>query len=198
MKRLLTALIPVALVPLSCFAISLDELKSNPDQYVFVCQNKDSDCYVNINSIKSLRYSPPYYALSTISYGVSYIDKMIFESSFTVYYDHNEGDKYNTRIREKIHQSFSRNLSQSKSSEDFDQRMETAIRMIRGSDDNTGMSTSFDSVNVFDFDGNLISQIPSFSQANVSPNTPTYHQANFIYYKYYNEYFVDRLGVETY
>lgn len=51
MKRLLAALIPLALVPLSSFAITLDELKSNPEQYVFVAAKEGIEGYVDVTTI---------------------------------------------------------------------------------------------------------------------------------------------------
>ena len=58
MKRLLAALIPLALMPLSSFAITLDELKSDIQRYVFVAGKDGLEGYVDVTTIKLSKDRP--------------------------------------------------------------------------------------------------------------------------------------------
>ena len=199
-KHILASIIAFSLLPITTYAISLHEIESNSDQYVFLIQNKASVTYVSNNSIQSLRYSPPYYSLCGKFYGVSYIDNIILECDLTVCYNKDEGTKYNNRMIDKISDTISQNLSSSNTQDDFNNQMETSIKSIYNNDTDTdnGMIAKINRVREFDFDGNLITEFSPDTIENISINTPTYHVANYMFHKYYNEYFVSNLGINTY
>ncbi len=94
MKRLLAALIPLALVPLSSFAITLDELKSNPEQYVFVAAKEGIEGYVDVTTINLSRNISP--VLDAVVYIVSGPPAFaIFEGNLRSYYDLERARLYN-------------------------------------------------------------------------------------------------------
>lgn len=58
---LLNILFLLWFIPISALAISLEELQNNTDSYVKILEGKPGTVYVDVNSIHSLRYAPPYY-----------------------------------------------------------------------------------------------------------------------------------------
>lgn len=63
MKKILALAAALLLTPFTALAISLSDIQNNPDQYVLVLRQTTINTYVDSNSIASLRYDPPYYAM---------------------------------------------------------------------------------------------------------------------------------------
>lgn len=72
----------------SSFAISLSELQT-VSQFVNVGSKNDGDAYLNVNSIQSIRYNPPYYSLKYMTYYVNYNQGYILETEEISNYDYN-------------------------------------------------------------------------------------------------------------
>lgn len=69
-------------------AISLYELQHS-DQYKLVYSANTKDIYINLSSVQSLRYNPPYYTLKYQMYLVDYNDSTISLSNFISNYNYN-------------------------------------------------------------------------------------------------------------
>ena len=69
MKKLLI-LIYILFIPLSCNAISLNELRNNPNQYTLVYSDQMHEAYVDNSTIVVSRYNPPYYAINATVYSI--------------------------------------------------------------------------------------------------------------------------------
>lgn len=77
------------LIPFSTFAISLNELESNPDRYEKYGEDLNCAVFQDKYSVKSLRYSPPFYTIQVIEYIVSYNNSSIVEVTQIYNYDYN-------------------------------------------------------------------------------------------------------------
>ena len=77
MKRMITILFMLLLIPLSCSAISLEELQSNPEQYEKIIEAPSGTIYLELNSIKSLRNSPPLLYITSKSLIVYYMTRLL-------------------------------------------------------------------------------------------------------------------------
>ncbi len=96
-KSLLAALIPLALMPLSSFAITLDDLKSNPERYVFVTAKKEAEGYVDVTTIKLSEYgTADTSSIDAVVYIVAGPPAFaIFEGNLRNYYNRDLARKYN-------------------------------------------------------------------------------------------------------
>ena len=59
MKRILTLLFTLILIPFSTFAISRSDLQNNPERYVKVAEGQTDACYVDSYSINHSVMLPP-------------------------------------------------------------------------------------------------------------------------------------------
>ncbi len=89
MKNFILAFLLALMMPLSAFAISLDDLQNNPNSYVKVCENVTSTYYLEQGSIKVLRDSFPYLTLQAKIYLVMYEQSAIAVDLYTISYDCN-------------------------------------------------------------------------------------------------------------
>ena len=88
MKKIFTTLLAAAFIPFSTFAISLSDITNNSEQYVKIKNSMNTTLYVDISSIESLRYDPPYYTLRGKAYAVNYSSNRIFETTDIINYDY--------------------------------------------------------------------------------------------------------------
>lgn len=88
MKRILFLTLLLVSLATSAFAISLSELQNSP-QFLKIKETSEGTYYLNQNSIKILRYAPPYYTLEYTEYGVSYSNKVIAELNTVANYNFN-------------------------------------------------------------------------------------------------------------
>ena len=87
MKKILIILLSILCIPISAFAISLTTLQNNPDRYLKVDEDSTAAMYLDTYSVKSIRYSPPYYTLSAKTYFVLYPYDYIILCTQTFNYD---------------------------------------------------------------------------------------------------------------
>ena len=78
------------LIPFSVLAISLDEIQNNPDKFTSVFSNQLAELFVNRDSLKIIRYAPPYYVIEGTYFLVSYHSNFIMESTISISYDYNK------------------------------------------------------------------------------------------------------------
>lgn len=88
MKKILIILLAILCIPISSYAISLSTLENNPDRFKKIGETYEVSAYIDIASIKSIRYSPPYYTLGIKTYYVIYSNDMIFAYSEVYNYDY--------------------------------------------------------------------------------------------------------------
>jgi len=69
--KIILLVCPLIFFSNSSFAISLSELQT-VSQFVNVGSKNDGDAYLNVDSIQSIRYNPPYYSLKYTTYYVNY------------------------------------------------------------------------------------------------------------------------------
>ncbi len=179
MKRLLSALAAAVLAPFSTFAISLSDITDNPDQYQKISENMEWVTYIDVNSIESLRYSPPYYTMRVNIYSVSFPNNLILEQTSIYNYD------YNRSMETIMKQIYTENQKYSlhQTSEQLTQKINSAINS------NTGIQVNETNTIFWDLNGNLIQEKPTSTSQTVEANSVGYSIAEAIFNKYYNQYF---------
>lgn len=90
MKKLILTFLIMLMTPLTAFAISSNELQNNPDRYIRFNETQNETVYADTNSIKCLRYAPPYYTLQAKIYFVAYDLNAIAEITNIYNYDYNQ------------------------------------------------------------------------------------------------------------
>lgn len=146
MKKILSTLLATAFIPFSAFAISLSDITNNPEQYVKIKNSMNTTLYVDISSIESLRYDPPYYTLRGKAYAVNYSSNRIFETTDIINYDYTKSvDSVTDNI---INEDQKLNLNQSK--EQMLVKLEGVLRA------DCGMNYFHVNMNTWDFNGDLI------------------------------------------
>lgn len=180
MKQLLVIFSLLVLLPISGFAISLNELQGNPSQYVKVVELPNTTTYVDINSIKSLRYAPPYYTMQTRVHTVSYNELSIITSDLTFNYDYN-------RSIVTLHPLIPKNNPNSSNEEKERLLQEELFK-------DCGVSTKISRCLIYTWEGTYITQLTLGDLADLNSRktqfiSENYNVANFIFKKYYNQYF---------
>lgn len=172
--RLLTLIVCFLSFVGSVSAVSLSELQSS-SQYVRVGSMNDGDAYLNVNSIQSLRYAPPFYTLKYTVYYVSYSDDLIVESEEISSYDYN----YSYEGLIKKH-----NLTKSGS----EQKLKSDITKLK--QQNSGIEGGSRYLRIYDVNGNLLDDF-SDQYGGYEPNknsflTIGYDIVEAAFYKAYN------------
>lgn len=86
--KMILLVCPLIFFSNSSFAISLSELQT-VSQFVNVGSKNDGDAYLNVDSIQSIRYNPPYYSLKYTTYYVNYNEGYILEAEEISNYNYN-------------------------------------------------------------------------------------------------------------
>ena len=84
----LIILICMMLIPLHINAISMNEIRNNPNQFKLVFSDETREAYVDNSTISVIRYNPPYYAINATIYTVWYDKNIIAESNQTSFYNY--------------------------------------------------------------------------------------------------------------
>ena len=171
MKRLLAALIPLALAPLSTFAISLSEIQDNPQKYIKVVEDANAAFYVDVDSIKSLRYSPPYYTLQCSMLLVAYDANRILDFTETFNYDLKKSPGTRYRTYETSNSAYT----------------EEQILKMAWNDAKNDCGVIFSSAagNFYDFDGAFLRESPPLRAEKAELGSNIYICADFMFNKYY-------------
>lgn len=174
MKRLFAILMALVLLPISCFAISLEELQNNPSRYVKASDSKSMTLYVDVNSIKSLRYAPPYYTMQAKVYTVDFLYLAIVDKDYTINYDY-------TRSANELYKKVKKQYPYATD----EYQTEFLVEEVQK---DCGVYITFSNASMYEFDGKYLGQVesPFFK---IKWESPSYRAANFIFYKYYNQYF---------
>lgn len=175
MKKLIFILLTLLTVPLTAFAISLDELQNNSNKYVNIYDTIDGTMYTDITSIKCIRYAPPYYTLQAKEYFIYYNFNLIGELTNTYNYDYNQSC---ISLMEKILES-----NPLCSEEEF-------IKSISDeTDKNSGITYTRTNINYYNLDGLYKSSSNNIYTQKLDFLSNGYKMANFIFEKYYTTKF---------
>lgn len=176
MLRLLLLPIILILIPITSHAVSLNDIHNNPNQYILVYSDEKIEEYVDTNSIKSIRYAPPYYVINANALIVSYQHNIIMQTDETFFYN------YDNNIRALL------KLGMSK------QDLANRINM------DAGIKYKVNSTSSFNFDGSSFAPTEILHQAPEIPGflSPVYHSAMFTFYKTYNLYFNPKAPKQLY
>lgn len=165
MKRLLTALISLTLVPLSAFAISLSEIQTSPQQYIKISEDANAASFMDIDSIKSIRYSPPYCTLQCRILLVSYNRSQIWDCNTTFNYDYDKN--FETRFNAHRATNPSSTISQL-----FDLTLTDLEK-------DSGVIYSVNNGIIFNFDGIILRDVSPTYAEKVPYNSRIYACADF-------------------
>lgn len=83
-------------------AITIDEIRNNPERFLLKYTSDESDIYLDLQSVNVVRYAPPFYTINIMGYTVSYgILPLIVEDniSFSYNWDNKEVECYFTILR---------------------------------------------------------------------------------------------------
>ena len=156
-------------MPLSAFAISLDEIQNNPDRYIKLKEDTSSTYYLEQESIKVLRDSFPYLTLQAKIYLVMYDQSAIADDFFTISYDYSRS-------------SFALMISKRIESPDItvDKLVDYAIAEAKK---DSGMAVNIKANNYCDLDGTIISHGPIHVWSGKATfETILYSVANKVFY----------------
>lgn len=174
MKKLLI-LICILFIPLSCNAISLNELRNNPNQYTLVYSDQMHEAYVDNLTIVVSRYNPPYYAINATVYSIWYDENSIVEANQTSFFNYDRSLKTLALKFEEVND------------------------LAREFTNDNGVKFKINTLIRYDLNGNKISSIDSFkfgkSPSGKAPAySPSYEVAMYIFHKSYNMYFNESLS----
>lgn len=172
MKKLFFLLAIFSTLTTSTFAISLDELRNFPERYKLVFSNSTSDQYLDLPSINVVRYTPPYYTISSRIYSIAYDQNQIMAIDTIYFYDTNQS---------------ARSLSK---------KIPTADELFNTLKENSGIKHQIKGGRNFNYDGSPIGSYKSFdlSKPQYSPQktillSGAYFAGTYTFYKAYNVYF---------
>lgn len=175
MRRLLAATAALFLTPVSAMAISLSEIAGNPNQYELAYSDKNTEIYVDTSSIKSLRFSPPDYSMSTKGYLVIYNVQAILEETQFFKYDYNRSTRSIISNILKAHPSAS--------------GYGIAKFYLDEKVANSGVTWSATNRDVWRFDGSPAGHLNPIFDQKVAYLSGLYKVANHIFFDYYQEGF---------
>lgn len=177
MKNLLVSLALALFIPISSLAVSLDELQSTPNRYIKMAEDVQSTSYLDIDSITSIRYSPPYYTLQADEYIIRFTHDVIIQTTSVYNYD------YNRSFHSLMVKAFKDYPTYTKA-----QILNLLIAQMQ---DDTGILYSITKANLYNFDGQFVaSRDTNLKNKKVLFSTNSHHVANFIFKKYYDLEFV--------
>lgn len=179
MKRLFLSAAALILAPLTAFAISINDLTNNPDQYKKILEEANNIVYLDVYSVESLRYSPPYYTMRGHFYSASYSRNSIEDFIVTADFDYNRSMKaiVNRDVKE------GRKFGHEKT---FDEVFANYKRQVAI---DSGISANLTNIKVWDLDGNFVKNEPPLSGRKADFGTYRYYLASSLFKQYYNENF---------
>ena len=182
MKKILIILLAILCIPISSYAISLSTLENNPNRYLKVAEDSEAAEYIDICSIKSIRYSPPYYTLSAKLYFAKFADNRIYDYYEVFNYDYTYSpESTRKRVISDMNQSY----------EPLDEDV-IASRVNEALLQNSGIFSNIEALSCWTLDGHLKAKFPPGSQTwerTLAYNTRGYDKANAVFQTYYKQDF---------
>lgn len=180
MKKIIFAFLLLLLTPLTTHAISFDELTNNSAQFKNVHESRESSYYINVNTVKTIRYAPPYYTMKAQGYIIDYSLQRIIECDILTNYNYNRS--FNPLAIKLKHEH--PNMSPT-------QILKILIKEIN---EDSGITANMDEVSLYKFNGEFVTKDKRFyNNYNQSINitSPLASMANYMFYQGYNMYFFD-------
>ena len=159
------------------YAVSLYDLQHS-NQYKLLYSDESRDLYMNLSSIQSLRYNPPYYTLKYQTYLIDYNESSITSSDFIANYNYNNSIEGIVRSLNVINLSFD----------------EAKLALKRAKLKDSGITGTYKLNKVYSFDGsvkvdfNILDDI-KYQQLDYSYANPFYIGAAYAFEKAYNKVF---------
>lgn len=178
-RKVLTILFTILIIPITTFAISLADLKNNPDRYKYVGETPDMAIYIDMNSVNSLRYSPPYYTLRGDSYEVYYTKNSIVRYSiianYNYYYSYVSTSKRIIEQMNRNKETMDKNV--------FYKRLNDQLS------NNTGMKETSIHMTIWNIQGELLYDDADNKEIVLPYRSIGYFTAEEFFHKYYNQWF---------
>ena len=176
-KKFIVTILFLVLTPFYSWAISLEEIQSNPERYVKMNENQLYIDYMDVESIQSLRYEPPYYTLQGDTYLVVRGKNIFYKTTMIFYYDYQRSAEH---LAQSIEEKY-RNISRSQLHQEIYQEL------MRDS----GVEVSTTNGKGYDIAGNFIQDFSSsgYIKNKVLLMTGWSRNADYMFYKYYNRHF---------
>lgn len=174
MRKFIVIILFLALTPFYSWAISLEEIQRNPERYVKLNESQSYISYMDVESIHSLRYEPPYYTLQGDMYGISCKENTIFKVTEVFYYDYRRsGEELAKSIRARY-----RNITNNQLNQAIYQELKR----------DSGVEGSVISGKAYDKAGNFLQNVYTYEFKNnkIVIMTPVSREANYMFYRYYN------------
>lgn len=189
-RKILAALIAVLIIPISTFAISVSDIQNNPNRYKYISQCADGAVYLDLDSVSSQRYSPPFYTLAADSYTVVYTKNCIIGAKFIFNYDYNHGRM--TAIKNALDEMRKNNKIEIRNNKEYmsdDTYEEIKNRVNSQMKIDTGVRALVAHTTVWNLDGKYINARDSNNEMSAGYNTIPYYLAEEAFHKYYNQWF---------
>lgn len=178
MKKIIFAFLLFLLTPLTTHAISFDELTNNPAQFKNVYESIEDSYYIDVNTIKTIRYAPPYYTMKAQGYTIDYKYQLIMKHDVLTNYNYNRSFKSMAIKLRHEHPNMS--------------TRQIAEILVKELNKDSGISASTDNVTLYKFNGELVGNPKSTYNNNyqsIHIASPSASIANYMFYKGYNMYF---------
>ena len=173
-KKIIMLCFAILCIPLSSMAVSLSELQSNPNRYKQIGKDSSNFGYTDTTSIKSIRYSHPFYTLHVTEYIVDYEKNLIRE--FLAIYNYDYGRSYS---------SLDKTIRLNKNTADIDV-LNAVWKQARIY---SGIRSSHLPLKTYSFEGALIDSTPQkepFPESTTVPfMTIEYARADFAFVRFY-------------
>lgn len=178
MQKIMVIMLFWLLMPFYSWAISLEEIQSQPERYVKMDESRSCINYIDAESIHSLRCDPPYYTLLGDVYYVGRSDNLIFKVTEVFCYDYQRS----RRELAKSIQLRDRNIS-------YDQLNKAIFKELI---QNTGIVGSVISEKAYNTAGTFLQDVPTnkFRNNKIILNAPNSHDADYMFYRYYGQHFL--------
>ena len=170
--RILATMIFLLLMPFSSLAISLVEIQYSPNQYVEIGDSAVKALYVDINSIQSVRCSPPYYTIQVTGYYIDYKVNAVVQSRDVFNYDYNKSMESLIKEKQRLYPSKSKKEATG-----------VAIEEIKK---DSGIIWSSLDRKVYSFDGTYLGKGDDALGKKVLAFSDRYYEAKYIFMKHYN------------
>lgn len=157
------------------YAVSLYDLQHS-NQYKLLYSDESKDLYMNLSSVQSLRYNPPYYTLKYQTYLIDYNDSSITSSDFIANYNYNNSIEGIARSLDVTNLSFD----------------EAKLALKRAKFKNSGITGTYKLNKVYSFDGSvkvdfvILDDDIRFEKLDYSYANPFYIGAAYAFEKAYN------------
>lgn len=178
-KKIIVALFVFLSMQVTAFAVSLNELDNNPQKYVKVFETRSYALTVDATSINIVRETPPYYTLQANEYLVDYASATIAQYQLTVTYDYQRSTQELIKLINAQTPKITEKLF-------WERYVEESVA-------NCGMTYSSNISYVYDFNGRVKHDHPSYREKynqRIRAGSDIFDVSNYMFKKQYGVYFL--------